>query len=36
LGDLVTQSKSITDADMANILNAAASIITPYPVSNLR
>src|SRR5262249_6331836 len=36
LGDLVTQSKSITDTDMANIFNAAGSIITPYPVSNLR
>jgi Flp pilus assembly protein TadG len=36
LGDLVTQSKEITDTDMANIFNAAGSIITPYPVSNLR
>ena len=36
LGDLVTQSKSITDTDMANIFDAAASIITPYPVNNLK
>jgi Flp pilus assembly protein TadG len=35
LSDLVTQSTKITDHDMTNILNAAASVITPYSTSNL-
>ncbi len=30
LGDLVTQSKSITNADMTNILDAASSVMAPY------
>jgi Flp pilus assembly protein TadG len=33
LSDLVTQSKSISSTDMTNILNAASSILTPYPSS---
>ena len=33
LGDLVTQSRTITNADMKNILDAAASVITPYNAS---
>lgn len=36
LSDLITQSKTITDADMANILDAAASVITPYSNSLLK
>jgi Flp pilus assembly protein TadG len=35
LGDLVTQSKKITNVDMTNILNAAASVMTPYPSGTL-
>lgn len=35
LGDLVTQSKKITNVDMTNILNAAASVMTPYPTGTL-
>lgn len=35
LSDLITQSTSISDDDMDNILNAAASVITPYSTSNL-
>ena len=30
LSDLVTQSRTISDADMKNILDAAASVIVPY------
>jgi Flp pilus assembly protein TadG len=36
LTDLVTQSKSITDSDMANIFNIAKSIMTPYSDSTLK
>ncbi len=36
LSDLVTQSKAISDADMRNILDAAQSIMTPYPSNLLR
>jgi Flp pilus assembly protein TadG len=36
LADLVTQSKEITDTDMANIFNAATSIMTPYATTTLR
>lgn len=36
LSDLVAQSKSITDADMTNIFNAATSIMTPYPATSLK
>jgi len=35
LSDLIAQSTSITNSDMTNILNAAASVITPYSTSNL-
>ncbi len=35
LGDLVAQSKTITGTDMENILDAAASIISPYPIGPL-
>ena len=35
LGDLVTQSKTITDSDMSNILDAAASVMTPYTTASL-
>ena len=35
LGDLVTQSKSISDDDMSNILDAAASVMTPYSTGSL-
>ena len=34
LGDLVTQSKTISDTDMSHILDAAESVVAPYP-SNL-
>jgi Flp pilus assembly protein TadG len=30
LGDLITQSKNISNSDMTNILNAAASVMAPY------
>lgn len=36
LGDLVTQSKSISASDMSNILDAASAVIAPYSVSNLK
>lgn len=36
LGDLVTQSKTITSADMTNILDAAELIIIPYDVNTLK
>lgn len=35
LSDLVAQSKTITDTDMTNILDAAAAVITPYSQANL-
>lgn len=35
LNDLITQTETITDADMTNILDAAASIITPYATTTL-
>ncbi len=35
LGDLVTQAKSISDNDMSNILDAAASVMTPYSTGSL-
>ncbi|MCX7312988.1 MAG: TadE/TadG family type IV pilus assembly protein [Hyphomicrobiales bacterium] len=34
--DLVSQVASINNADMTNSLNAASSVIAPYPVSNLK
>jgi Flp pilus assembly protein TadG len=36
LGDLVTQSSTITNADMKNILDAAASIMAPYSDATLK
>jgi Flp pilus assembly protein TadG len=36
LADLATQYTNITDADMANILNAGTAIIVPYSSSNLQ
>lgn len=36
LGDLVTQSRTITNADMKNILDAAAAVMTPYPAGQLK
>jgi Flp pilus assembly protein TadG len=36
VGDLVTQSKTITSADMSNFFDAAESIIVPYNVNNLK
>jgi len=35
LADLVAQSEEITDSDMANIFNAATSIMTPYATTTL-
>ena len=35
LSDLVTQATTISDNDMTNILNAAASVATPYSTSLL-
>jgi Flp pilus assembly protein TadG len=36
LADLVTQEKTLTTQDMANILDAAAAVMTPYSASNLK
>ena len=36
LGDLVTQSKNISNNEMTNILNASASVMTPYPTNILK
>jgi Flp pilus assembly protein TadG len=36
VADLVAQSKTVNNADMTNILNAAQSIMTPYPVAPLQ
>lgn len=36
LNDLVTQARAINNNDMRNILDAAASIITPYSAGNLK
>lgn len=33
LGDLVTQSKALNDADMVKIFDAAMAIMTPYPTT---
>ena len=35
LSDLVAQATTISDSDMTNIFNAASSIMTPYPTSQL-
>ena len=34
--DLVSQVSSIGNSDMTNALNASASVMVPYPVSNLK
>ncbi|CAN5194652.1 pilus assembly protein [soil metagenome] len=36
LGDLVTQSKNITNSDMSNIFDASAAILAPYAASTLK
>jgi Flp pilus assembly protein TadG len=36
LSDLVAQSKSISDSDIANVFSAAGSIMTPYSTSPLK
>src|SRR5690606_33022024 len=36
VADLVAQGKSISDSDMANIMNAAKAVAAPYPASNLK
>jgi Flp pilus assembly protein TadG len=36
IGDLVAQSSTITNTQMTNILGAAASIVAPYPVADLK
>jgi Flp pilus assembly protein TadG len=36
LGDLVAQSTTVTNADMTNILNAAASVVQPFPDTTLK
>ena len=35
LADLVTQTKSITNSDMTNILDASSSVMAPYSVDKL-
>jgi len=36
VADLVAQVTSINNADMTNALNAAAAVMAPYPVTNLK
>jgi Flp pilus assembly protein TadG len=36
VADLVAQDSAITDAEMTNILNAAASVAAPYPVAKMK
>jgi Flp pilus assembly protein TadG len=36
IADLVSQVTNINNADMTNSLNAAAGVVAPYPVSNLK
>ena len=36
LSDLAAQSKTITNTDMTNILNAASAVVAPYKVANLK
>lgn len=36
LGDLVAQSRTISNADMTNILNAASAVMNPYPTDTLK
>ena len=36
VADLVAQGQTLTAADLTNSLNAAAAVIAPYPVGNLK
>lgn len=36
LGDLVTQAKVLTEADVSNVFDASASVMTPYPTTDLK
>jgi Flp pilus assembly protein TadG len=36
IADLVSQTASINNSDMTNSLNAAAAVMAPYPISNLK
>jgi Flp pilus assembly protein TadG len=36
VGDLVAQAETLTDADMADIFAATATILSPYPVTTLK
>src|SRR3954467_4914904 len=36
VGDLASQVATINNADMTNLLNAAASVLTPYDATRLR
>ncbi|MBI3435087.1 MAG: pilus assembly protein [Proteobacteria bacterium] len=36
VGDLVSQVASVSNADMANILNATSAVATPFPSANLK
>jgi Flp pilus assembly protein TadG len=36
IADLVSQVTSVNNADMTNSLNAAAAVMAPYPVGNLK
>jgi Flp pilus assembly protein TadG len=36
VGDLVSQVTSINNADMTNSLNAAAAVMAPYPLANVK
>ena len=36
VADLASQVSSINNADMTNLLNASASVITPYDIARLR
>lgn len=36
VADLVSQTSSINNADMTNSLNAAAAVMAPYPIGNLK
>lgn len=36
VADLVAQAATINNADMTNVLNAAAAVMSPYPVANLK
>jgi Flp pilus assembly protein TadG len=36
LADLASRVSTISNADMTNILNASSTVLSPYPVSNLK